>query len=175
LALHDDLLEQASHLARRERKRPKQASLRRAISAAYYAMFHLLAAEGSRLVAPGTPSALRVVVGRAFDHGQMRAVCTGFVQGQSGLRGAAGIPPATRALLTFPLDPALVRVLLAFLELQVTRHQADYDLGQQWSRLEALEYVRKARDAFTDWGHVRGSPNAAVFLTALLLQRHWAR
>ena len=42
MSLATDLLEQADHLARRERKRPKQASLRRAVSAAYYGLFHLL-------------------------------------------------------------------------------------------------------------------------------------
>src|SRR5712692_5365690 len=41
----DDLLEQARHLANREKKRPRQASLRRAVSTAYYALFHLLISE----------------------------------------------------------------------------------------------------------------------------------
>jgi uncharacterized protein (UPF0332 family) len=41
----DDLLEQALHLAKREKKKPRQASLRRAVSTAYYALFHLLIHE----------------------------------------------------------------------------------------------------------------------------------
>jgi len=45
MSLHYDLLEQAQHLANRERKQPRQASLRRAISSAYYALFHLLISE----------------------------------------------------------------------------------------------------------------------------------
>ena len=44
----NDLLEQARHLANREPKRPKQASLRRAVSAAYYTLFHLLCIETAR-------------------------------------------------------------------------------------------------------------------------------
>ncbi len=51
MSLHDDLLEQAKHLANREPRRPKQASLRRAISAAYYALFHLLVDEATKLLA----------------------------------------------------------------------------------------------------------------------------
>ncbi len=47
MAFHDDLLEQANHLARRERGRPRQASLRRAVSSAYYALFHLLIEPGN--------------------------------------------------------------------------------------------------------------------------------
>ena len=50
MPLHGDLLEQAEHLARREKQRPKQASLRRAISTAYYALFHLLVDAGTRSV-----------------------------------------------------------------------------------------------------------------------------
>jgi uncharacterized protein (UPF0332 family) len=45
MSLHNDFLEQARFLAMREARRPKQASLRRAVSTAYYALFHLLASE----------------------------------------------------------------------------------------------------------------------------------
>lgn len=41
----DDLLEQAYDLAQKEATDPKQASLRRAVSTAYYALFHLLVEE----------------------------------------------------------------------------------------------------------------------------------
>jgi hypothetical protein len=99
-----------------------------------------------------------------------------------GLRAVTGrparnknIPPSTRSLLTFPIDPSLIRVLDAFVELQATRHQADYDLAQVWPRLEAEDYVRLARAAFADWARIRATPNAAVFLTALLRRRHWGR
>src|SRR5467141_3575239 len=47
MAYADDLLEQARHLANRERKNPRQASLRRAVSTAYYALFHLLIHEAT--------------------------------------------------------------------------------------------------------------------------------
>ena len=42
MTLAADLLKQAERLAKLEPKRPKQASLRRSISAAYYSLFHLL-------------------------------------------------------------------------------------------------------------------------------------
>ncbi len=41
MAFADDLLEQAYHLANKDAQ-PTQASLRRAVSTAYYALFHLL-------------------------------------------------------------------------------------------------------------------------------------
>jgi hypothetical protein len=178
LALHHDLLEQAGHLVARERKKPKQASLRRAVSAAYYALFHLLVADGARLLSPARPPGLSVLIQRAFNHGDMRNVCKSFVQANVAAgrgRPFSGIPDATRALLTFPLEPALVSVLEAFVELQESRHQADYDLTKTWNRLGAANHVATARNAFASWQTIRHTPNAAVFAAALLLQKQWGR
>jgi len=175
VALHNDLLEQADHLARRETRRPKQASLRRAVSAAYYALFHLLSSDGASLLSPSRPKALKDVMRRGFDHGQMRNVCAGFVQGNLGRPGNRSIPVATRTVLVLLLDPLLVRVLEAFVDLQEARHQADYDTAKQWTRLDAVKQVQAARQAFEGWAIVRRTPNATVFLAALLLQKQWTR
>lgn len=43
-----NLLAQAKLLATKEQSRPKQASLRRSVSAAYYALFHLLVDASAR-------------------------------------------------------------------------------------------------------------------------------
>jgi hypothetical protein len=155
----------------RERQRPKQASLRRGVSAAYYALFHLLIADGARLLSPPQPPGLRSRIQRAFNHSDMRTVCEDFVRANAG-RGSTS---AARALLTFPLDPPLVLVLDAFVELQEARHQADYDLTKTWNRLAAATHVATARGAFASWQAIRRSPNTAVFVAALLLQRHWGR
>jgi len=45
MSFADDLLEQSYDLAHKEPANPKQASLRRAVSTAYYALFHLLIDE----------------------------------------------------------------------------------------------------------------------------------
>jgi hypothetical protein len=63
MAYHDDLLDQALHLVHKERRNPKQASLRRAVSTAYYALFHLLMNEA---VANWNRVNLRAALGRAF-------------------------------------------------------------------------------------------------------------
>lgn len=178
MALHHDLLEQAAHLATREPKKPRQASLRRGISAAYYALFHLLVADGAGRLAPSDPAGLRPLVQRAFNHGDMRAVCRGFAEGHNtALRNSqpGNPPPATRDLLSLPLDPRLFDVIQAFVALQEARHDADYNPTKQWNRLDALKHVQTARQAFADWSAVRGTPNATVFVVALLLQRHRGR
>jgi hypothetical protein len=45
MAYHNDLLEQAIDLIHYKPSDPNQAALRRAVSTAYYALFHLLISE----------------------------------------------------------------------------------------------------------------------------------
>mgnify|MGYP000964758470 CR=1 FL=1 len=45
MSLHEDLLVHAEKLLTLDRTRPRQANLRRAVSAAYYALFRLLIQE----------------------------------------------------------------------------------------------------------------------------------
>jgi hypothetical protein len=72
MSFPNDLLEQARHLANREPKRPKQASLRRAVSTAYYALFHLLGIETAKNWK--RPSE-RFTVARMLDDSPMAKVC----------------------------------------------------------------------------------------------------
>jgi hypothetical protein len=167
MALQRDLLEQARHLANRESRRPRQASLRRAVSAAYYAVFHLLVASGAATVGPGKPRSLRAQVGRAFAHRDMKAVCRQFASGS--------LSDQIRPLIAAPLERDLQAVASAFLALQEARHSADYDVAQPFNRIDVLRTVGMAQTAFADWSSVRTTPNAAVFLTALLLNRQWSR
>ena len=165
MSLHGDLLEQAKHLAKKETKRPKQASLRRAVSAAYYALFHHLIDASSRFaVRGGNREALRNAVTRAFDHGEMKKAAGSFAGG--------GLP----ALLhpTVPTPPGvpaeLKRLAQAFVELQQARHEADYDLTRAFTRRDALDFVDRTEQAFKDWRTVEGTPAGDAFLIALLLR-----
>jgi hypothetical protein len=168
MALHHDLLEQAMHLATREPTRPRQASLWRAVSASYYAPFHFLAAEGARLNAPVRPSGLRAQVRRAFIHADMKAFCRQFA-------GRIGLSEQVRPLVSLPLDPVLVSAARKFLELQDERHAADYDINESFTRFEVLKMIAGVQVVFDDWSRIRTTPNAAVFLSALLLNRQWSR
>lgn len=165
MTFYQDLAEQAQHLLRREPKRPRQASLRRAVSAAYYAVFHLLLADASAALAKG--SDLRLRVQRAFDHKSMKVCCTAFY--------AKNLPASIAGLVTAPLEPEIVGVSKAFVELQQARHSADYDLSSRLSRNEARRIVALANGAIADWHTVRRTDNARVFLTALLLHERWNR
>ena len=162
--LHDDLMDLAQDLATRERGKPKQASLRRAVSSAYYALFHRLTFDAARfLVATSYKKPhrkeLQVAVRRAFDHAQMKQVARSFGAG-------APVRPWRALLPNGRVSPELQRVGQTFVSLQERRHSADYDAGASFARADTLALVARLRRAFADLDRV---PDAErdVFLTAL--------
>ena len=166
MTLQRDLLAQARHLATREPKRPKQASLRRSVSASYYAVFHLLVDNGvRRLVSGADRESLRHVLRRAFIHGHMKDVATQFAGGT--LKDQ--LKPAIRAR---PIQRELSSVAATFADLQDHRHAADYDIARRFTRFEVLGYHADAVQAFVDWDAIRGSLQADAFLVALLTWGH---
>jgi len=110
LALHDDLLQQARFLANREPVHPRQASLRRAVSAAYYTA---LTVEAAAILAPPDPPNLRAQIGRTFAHADMKKVCAGFKGGNP-----TGPNAATAALIVPPISRDIIAVAQTFVELQ---------------------------------------------------------
>lgn len=166
MSLAADLLEQAEHLCRREARRPRQASLRRAISAAYYSVFHLLVASGAQHLVgqKSATSELRRSLARAYQHTAMRDVARQF---------AADDPsPKVRLALSATLPPDLRVVDQAFVDLQEARHAADYDVGIGVRRTEVREIIVTANKAHRAWNRVKKHPDARVFLVALLAQKH---
>jgi uncharacterized protein (UPF0332 family) len=156
-----ELLAQARHLATKDPGIPAQASLRRAVSTSYYALFHLLSGDGSALLAGGDAK-LQRLIGRAFVHSDMVQACRTFA--------TPGERPALIGALYVPLvePPELQRVAQAFLDLQSARHDADYSTHRAWSRIEALSEVERAEEAFGDWSSIRPGavPPAGRVMTA---------
>ena len=162
MSLHGDLLVQARFLASKEPRRPSQASLRRGVSASYYALFHLLVDEAARrMVSVGGRDRLRNCLKRAFDHGNMKKVAQQFARGNVSPKLGPGLNEQ-------PLQPEIVRVATAFSDLQQLRHEADYDLSRRFTRQEVLALVADAERAFDDWKSVRRTVQADTFLVGLL-------
>jgi hypothetical protein len=165
MSLDEDLLEQAEYLARRDPTRPKQANLRRAISSAYYALFHMLIREAAAALVSDVR--LRLLVPRAFDHGEMKQACRPF---------AAGALPDHIKAVTDPTVPDDLRTVAeVFVEMQQSRHEADYNVASTFNRPDVLGYVARTRGAFEAWERVRDQQIATVFLVNLLLAKKWAR
>lgn len=162
----EDLLEQAGHLAKRELKKPKQASLRRSVSAAYYALFHLLVGDAAKRFSPQGPKGLQNLWQRAFTHSEMKNTCKAFA--------SANLPEHLKPLIAgVQLSKDSIAVAKAFVDLQEARHRADYDLSEAVSRQYAVDQIKIAQNAFHAWNNVRNTPDAAVFLSALLLSKRW--
>jgi len=160
MALHDDLLNLAKELVNRNPAAPVEGDLRRGVSTAYYALFHLLVREATaRLV---TPITLRSRVARSFDHRIMRLVCEDYDK---------LTPDASGQLVTSTgevVPPGLKGIATAFLELQRARFRADYDMALAIPQRQAQDEVRFAESAFADWVAVQADPAAATFLAELL-------
>ena len=158
--MHRNLLEQARHLVRREPRRPRQASLRRAVSTAYYALFHFLIDRACRQVFGGSTRRrqARLILSRAFVHGTMQAA--------SRRVGGGNLPVTLGWAAGFA--PELQAIARAFVRLQEQRHRADYDLSQPYSRTEAAELVELAGTAINDWGAVADDDSAHLYLVLLL-------
>src|SRR5262249_37617626 len=125
MSLHQDLLQHAGRLAKLDPRRPKQVNLRRAVSAAYYALFHLLTAATSALYAGELGLAARI--NRTLNHREMKKASQ--MIGNDKL--PRGLQPAGGGYKT-PTD--LKAVADAFVMLQQWRHDADYDLSKKFSR-----------------------------------------
>ena len=164
MSLHDDLLAQAQQLAQWDARRPKQANLRRAVSSAYYALFHLLTSETSALFAVEPTPASRI--NRTLNHGDMNKASTMIANDK--LPKAVQSP---RGGYTTPAD--LKAVANTFLSLQQARHEADYDLSQTFRRQEVLDHVQAARQAFEAWERVRKLDDARLYLASFLLSKRW--
>jgi hypothetical protein len=83
------------------------------------------------------------------------------------------LTPSLQRVFVDPIEPDLADVAEAFIDLQVTRHQADYAPHQILAALRVTGLVQEAIDAFESWDRVRGSENAKAFCVGLLLHKSW--
>lgn len=156
-----DLLEQARHLARRDRRRPRQVNLRRAVSAAYYALFHLLTEAATRSICARRTESLEPVIRRTFEHRAMRRVCEQF---------ARGTPPPHWDRATAAVPDTLRRIARTFVDMQGNRHEADYDFSQKYTRSDVDNMIQQCEQALARWQKLRRAdrPVTDSFLLALL-------
>lgn len=156
MAYHDDLLAHALDLV--HTSPPTQLSLRRAVSAAYYAVFHFLIFEAT---SNWGNDSLRTALGRAYDHGVMKTSSERILDTKK-----------------FPFageDATVVKTLRfvarTFNQLQENRHFADYNLTKDLDPTEALTQVKSAEEIFNTWPSIREQQIAQAYLVSLLVKR----
>ena len=155
-----DLLRIAEGLARGAlgsgRGRPRQAELRRAISAAYYALFHTLALCGASTLV-GAARANRsqaewIQVYRALEHGYARNQCN------------------NRAAMS-RFSPAIQNFGDMFSEMQFQRQSADYDPNASFTRSEAVQFVDAAARVIADFENADAGERRAFAVFVLFRLR----
>ena len=135
--------------------------LRRAISAAYYALFHHLTHAAAALLAPNVDRQTNFRVQRWFEHAELKRVCAKFLQ--------AKLDQPLRSLLGESASEDMQIVAQSFIQLQAERHNADYDLGYRLEEEDAIQLLSTATEAFASWDRIATSAEANIFILSLLL------
>jgi len=153
-SLSSDLISQARMLANLEAGRPKQASVRRSVSTAYYGLFHFLIEESTSLVVGAAHADVknRQLVGRAFVHAKMKSLCQEFTKTQ--LSSIHLLLRPFLATANTASKASMAQVAQTFIDLQDDRHSADYDLAVSFSRNDAMNAYQRAHDAVGTWNRL---------------------
>ncbi len=114
--------------------RPRQTELRRAVSAAYYALFHTLARCNADSMVGKTKSHRSQPAWqqtyRALDHGRTRSRCARI-----------------DVLALFPNE--IQDFAAAFIRMQHLRHLADYDPMEEFSRAMVRHWIDETEEVIT--------------------------
>ncbi len=161
----EHLLEQANRLIEPPPAGPpRQVDIRRAISAAYYAVFHFTLAEAANKFVGKTKQGTRPyeLVYRSVDHGALYQLCTDAAKPTLPAKLALYVPQSK-----FGRD--IQQFAGMVLELQRKRQSADYNPSIRVKTSDALLAVRAARNALTRF-NAAGAVEREAFLSLLLFK-----
>jgi len=139
----EHLFEQAGRLsATSSAGRPRQVDLRRAISTAYYGLFHfILASLADEFVAARNRATnLYALVYRSVDHRALKDLCVEAKKQTPSGRYARYLPPGG-------FGPDVQSFAAAAIELQERRHSADYDPQARFRRSDVQAVIDGAKNA----------------------------
>jgi hypothetical protein len=138
---------------------PRQADLKRAISSAYYGLFHaVLTRAADQIVGTGKRSTnLYELVYRSADHARLKAVCNQIANESSKI---APYMPSAR------FGTEIKDVARAIVDMQEKRHTADYNPLFRATRSGVKLSLREARAALQKF---QTAPEADVEALSLLL------
>jgi hypothetical protein len=160
----EHLLAQAERLIAPPAGRPRQVDIRRAISSAYYSVFHAtLSAAADHFVGSSKQGTRQYsLVYRSVDHSSLRNLCSELKNRNLSQKTANYAP-----IGGFDVD---IQTFAKFvLELQEKRLAADYDPGIRMKALDARIAVESARTALRHFGQASASDREA-FLSLLVFR-----
>lgn len=169
MSLSQELFEHARDLLLRSTFSDTSSNLlqRRAISAAYYALFHHLNEVAADLIAPNVSTVINRRIQRWFDHAEMKRVC--------GRVAKRELEQPLRGLLGPSASDDLQLVCSTFIRLQADRHNADYDQGFSIDHDEALDRLISVGKALSALRRLAGSAELNIFVLSLLLWKNWEK
>jgi hypothetical protein len=143
---------------------PRQVDIMRAISAAYYGVFHatITAAADQFVGVTKRSTSQYALVYRSVDHGWLRTLCEEVKKSTLTAKYAPHAP-------SNGFGPNIVAFSAAVLELQEKRHAADYDPMIRVKSSDAILAVRTARAALSRFKKA-SSTRRKAFLSLLLFQ-----
>lgn len=157
-----DFIKSAEDLLATHKNRPSEVNLRRATSAAYYALFHTLARAVANLFIGGTGAARSRgawrQLYRSLDHRIVKEACN---------RGNRNSRPV---LLRFPV--ALQDFANAIVTMQKKRHDADYDPYAKFTKSEVKADIALVKQAITDFEAQSTKDRRAFCVHILFKHRH---
>jgi hypothetical protein len=145
---------------------PASVDMRRAVSAAYYALFHHLSEAAVEQIAPYASSQTANRIHRWLDHAEMKKICGEFA--------AVRLNPPLCDLLGDTASEDMQTLAINFIRLQEARHSADYDLDYPLSWGQAKEFITLAVNAIGAWDRICPSAESNIFVLSLLLWKKWA-
>lgn len=163
MAYAHELLQFAQEIANLHPEEAHQPSLRRAISTAYYALFHLLISDA---IANCTDPQFRATLARVFDHGPMKQASDRKI---SELNDFFDQKPPEGPERT--LKYHLYNVAETFSQAQQNRNEADYNLLREWQPTQVSLLVEGVADAFKSWSLICEEREARAYLISMLPSR----
>jgi uncharacterized protein (UPF0332 family) len=148
----------------------RQVNIRRAISAAYYGLFHALQAAAADMVV-GKTTRVRATVGyslvyRSLDHKTLRKVSEDISKRTVPNKLKPYVPAGASG---FGKD--MTAFATALVELQQKRHEADYDPRRRMKDSDARVAIRTARAALSSWKNIRTEERATYLLLLMFEAR----
>jgi len=141
---------------------PRQAYLRRAVSTAYYEVFHAPLWTIATEFVGAAHWKTRVIFYRSVEHGKVRDRCKRLAHDP--------LPNDERLSLGLDRFPEGLRLFAAeFVSLQELRHEADCDPDTKFSVQEAQDAVDAARQAVEALRAAKDDSSLIPFLSYLLL------
>jgi uncharacterized protein (UPF0332 family) len=161
----EHLLEQADMLLRGVAGgKPRQANLRRAVSAAYYAVFHhVLTACADEFVGKTLRGDWRyTLVYRSVDHGKIEKLC------KEAVRPGGGSYKTIMQGTGFEASTCDFAIL--FSSLYAERHRADYDPSHQITTIDVKFAIYQARSAIARF-NATSATGRKSFITLLTFKQ----